>query len=86
MSITKEALSILRKRMPRGYLRATQDLLETGGTKVTTSSINQVMMGYFQSEVILNALMEVAEDYETKVRAMSIRARGKRRRTTPAKS
>lgn len=72
--------------MPRGYLRATQEHLEAGGTKVTTSSINQVMMGVFQSEVILNALMEVAEDYETKVRAMSLRARGKSRRPTPTRS
>ncbi len=79
MAIDRKTLAKLRKRLPFGYTKATQELLRKKGIERGISAISAVARGVAYNEEVIATLIEVAEAHEARMRLMAQRI--KRRKT-----
>lgn len=75
MTLTKNDLKRLRRRLPRGYTTLVVNHLAVKGTAVSPQLVTMVMGGHRSNLEVLQAIVEVAEEHEKTVLHLSRRVR-----------
>lgn len=70
MILSRDELSQLRSRMPRGYLNRVIDLLALTGVRVGKGAITEVIKGRSGNTVILEAIVKVAAEHDRTTRSL----------------
>ncbi len=72
----KKTLRKLRSRLPMGFREAAQNKLLKQNKHVSPQYISQVIAGSRRDLTVLEVLIEVAEEHETRVAELKARALG----------
>lgn len=83
MKLDAKTLKRLRARLPYGYTKRVQENLSRKGIALTVAAISGVARGEANNEAVIDALIEVAESHEARVRELANRINNRRQGQLP---